>query len=261
MKLPGTVALVTGAGKRIGRAVALALAEDGCDVFVHYGRSEEAAERTAADIRGMGRRAETGSADLADPSAIDGLFEAAADRFGRLDILVNSAASFARRPFDEIDAEAWDAVQAVNVRAPFLCTRRAALLMRTVADRPGSLGEAGAPGAVVNFGDLAGVTTWKGYAHHGVSKAGVLHLSRVAARELAPDVRVNAVVPGPILPPPGESADSESWRRKGERVPLARTGDPSHIASTVRFLVENDFVTGATIFVDGGENLLPGGRD
>lgn len=260
MRLEGTVALVTGAGVRLGRAIALGLAEAGCDVFVHYGRSEDAAERTAADVRALGRRSETFSADLADPSAIDALFDAVADRFGRLDVLVNSAASFERAPIDEISAADWDAVQAVNVRAPFLCTQRGAALMRGVEARQGTVGGPGAPGAVVNFGDLAGVTTWKGYAHHGVSKAGVLHLTRVTARELAPDVRVNAIVPGPILPHPGQSAESEDWRQKGERVPLKRTGDPVHIAETVLYLARNDYVTGTTIFVDGGEHLLPGGR-
>lgn len=260
MILTDTVALVTGAGRRLGRAIALGLGEAGCDLVVHYGTSRQGAEDTAGEIRAGGRTAETARADLSDPGEIAGLFEAVEARFGRLDILVNSAASFERAPFDDITAEAWDAVLDVNLRAPFLCAQRAARLMRRTGGRRGLLDEAAAPGAIVNLADHAGVTTWRGYAHHGVSKAGLLHLTRIAARELAPDVRVNAVIPGPILPPPGESPDSEAWRARGERVPLRRTGDPAHVVEAVLFLARDDYVTGAELFVDGGERLLPGGR-
>ncbi len=260
MRLARTTALVTGAGVRLGRAIALGLAEAGCDVCVHFGRSREEAEDTAAAIQALGRKAEPLQADLADPRQIDRLFETVGNAFGRLDVLVNSAASFERERFEDITTEAWDLVQAVNVRAPFLCSQRAAALMRSSESRMGALGEPRAPGAIVNLGDLAGITTWQGYAHHGVSKAAVLHLTRVTARELAPDVRVNALVPGPILPPPGESVDSAAWRDRGTRLPLRRTGRPGHVVDAVLFLARNDFVTGATILVDGGEHLLPGGR-
>lgn len=260
MKLDDTVALVTGAGRRLGRAIALALAEGGSHVVVHYGRSGEAAAETADLVREREREALAVSADLRHAGAIEGLFEAVADRFGRLDVLVNSAASFERAPFEDITAEEWDAVQAVNVRAPFLCTQGAVRLMREAPARAGSLGETRVPGAIVNLADLAGVTAWRGYVHHGVSKAGLLHLTTTSARELGPDVRVNAVIPGPILPPPGEDAGSEAWRRRGERMPLGRTGEPAHVAGAVVFLAENDYVTGAHLFVDGGEHLLPGGR-
>lgn len=260
MILTDTVALVTGAGRRLGRAIALGLGEAGCDVIVHYGKSREGAEETAETIRVRGNEGIAVRADLSDPREIAALFEAVEDRFGRLDILVNSAASFERAPFDEITVEAWDAVLDLNLRAPFLCAQRAARLMRRTAGRKGLLGETDAPGAIMNLADHAGVTTWRGYAHHGVSKAGLLHLTRIAARELAPDVRVNSVIPGPILPPSGESPDSEEWRARGERVPLRRTGDPAHVLEAVLFLTRNDYVTGAELFVDGGERLLPGGR-
>lgn len=260
MQLTDTVALVTGAGHRLGRAIALGLAEAGCHVMVHFGRSDEDAEETARRIRLGGREAETASADLADPQAIESLFERIEARFGRLDVLVNSAATFERSPFEAITADAWDAVHRVNLRAPFLCTRRAASLMRA-SERRSEGDEGDAPAAVVNLADLAGVTTWRGYAHHGVSKAGLLHLTRVSARELAPEVRVNAIVPGPILPPPGESRESASWRAKGARVPMAKPGEPAHVAGAVVFLARNDYVCGATLFVDGGEHLLAGGRD
>jgi len=260
VKLDDTVALVTGAGRRLGRAIALELARAGAHVVVHYGRSREAAAATAGEIRALGREALAVSADLRRPDAIEALFVAVRDTFARLDVLVNSAASFQRAPFDEITAEAWDEVQAVNVRAPFLCTQHGARMMRETADRPGSLGEARVPGSVVNLADLAGVTTWSGYVHHGVSKAGVLHLTRTTARELGAEARVNAIIPGPILPPPGEDPDDDAWRARGERVPLGRTGEPAHVARAVVFLAESDYITGAHLFVDGGEHLLPGGR-
>lgn len=259
MKLAGTVALVTGAGVRLGRSIAIGLAEAGCDVIVHYRSSRDEAEQTADEIRELGRRAEAVHADLNNPDEIDRLFSETGTRFGRLDILVNSAASFERRDIEEITAEEWDDVQAVNLRAPFLCTQHAVPLMRGVKDRTTQTGEKGAAGLVLNMGDHSGITTWKGFAHHGVSKAGLLHLTRASARELAPSVRVNAIVPGPILPPPGES--EETWKKKGLRVPLAHPGGAHHVSSTAVFFAQNDYITGETILVDGGEHLLAGGRD
>ena len=237
MRLLDAVALVTGAGHRLGRAIALGLAEAGCHVIVHYGRSREAAVETSDVIREMGREALMLSADLRDPGDIESLFCAAEERFGRLDILVNSAATFERIPFDELTVESWDHALAVNTRAPFLCTQHAACLMKETVGRPGA-GLDRAPASVVNIGDMAGVSSWKGYAAHGVSKAALLHLTRLAARELAPDIRVNAIVPGPILPPAGEEQDEEAWARKGSRVPLGRPGEPARIADSVVFPVD-----------------------
>ena len=195
-------------------------------------------------------------ADLLAPDEIGALFSKVEERFQRLDVLVNSAGSFKRQEFEAIEVPEWDAVLAVNLRAPFLCTQRAADLMRR-SRRPDE-----EPALVVNMVDLSGIYPWLGHAHHGVSKAGLLHLTKIAARELAPDVRVNAVVPGPILPPPGLDAESAAWRRHGEKIPLKRTGDPLQIGETVVFLARNDFITGESIFVDGGEHLLgAGGRD
>lgn len=246
----GKVALVTGAARRLGRSIAMTLGRAGSHVVVHYSSSGREAENTAAEIRELGVEVSLERADLGRPAEVETLFDAIADRFGALDILVNSAASFHRRPFAQITVGEWDSVLAVNLRAPFLCTQRAAALM-TASDR-----SAGQPGLVVNMVDLSAVQTWPGYAHHGVSKAGLLHLTSTAARELAPDVRVNAIIPGPILPPPGIDRGSDEWRRHGERVPLGRTGSPEQIGETILFLIRNDYVTGETIFVDGGEHLV-----
>lgn len=246
----GKIALVTGAARRLGRNIALTLARAGSHVVVHYGSSEQEAEETAAQIRELGVEASLQRADLGEPAEIERLFRSLAERFGSLDILVNSAASFVRRPMTEIPVAEWDEVLAVNLRAPFLCMQRAAELMAE-SERP-----ANEPGVVVNLVDLSAIQAWPGYAHHGVSKAGLLHLTSLAARELAPAVRVNAIIPGPILPPPGMAIESEEWRRHGERVPLGRTGSPEEIGETVLFLTSNDYVTGETIFVDGGEHLV-----
>ncbi len=261
MKLEGTVALVTGSAHRLGHFLALGLARAGCDLFIHYRASAAAAQETAKEAMALGRRVGTKAADLTSPAEIDDLFASFDERFGRLDVLVNSAANFERIPFEEATPNEWDFAHALNLRAPFLLTQGAAARMRPVERRTGSQGEERVPGAVINIGDLAGVMCWKGFAAHGTSKAGLLHLTAVTARELGPEVRANAVVPGPILPPPGESADDSSWRTRGRRVPLARTGDPAHVAHAVNFLAENDYVTGATVYVDGGEHLLAGGKE
>ncbi len=260
MRLEGAVALVTGGARRLGRALSLGLAEAGCDVFIHYRTSAQAADRAANEVRALGRRAATGAADLSLPEEIDDLFEAFDAAFGRLDILVNSAASFERTPFGEATVAEWDAAQALNLRAPFLMTQRGAVRMRAAAERRGSRGEPLAPGVIINMSDMSALAAWRGFAPHGVSKAGLLHLTALTARELGAEVRANAIVPGPILPPPGETAEDAAWRAKGRGTPLGRTGDPWDVAHAARFLAENDYVTGATIHVDGGEHLLTGGR-
>jgi pteridine reductase len=250
-RLDGRVALVTGAGHRVGRALAERLAAAGAGVVVHYGSSRTAAEETAAALRTAHNVPVWAlGADLADPSAIAGLFAAVEEQCGRLDLLVNSAALFESAALESIDAAAWDRVQAVNLRAPHLCTRSALRLLRAAAAKRGGTS------AVINLADQSGVVPWRGYAHHGASKAGLLHWTRTAALELAPAVRVNAVVPGALLPPPGMEADSEAWRRLGRRLPLGRTGEPRDAADAVLYLAAAEFVTGTVLFVDGGESLL-----
>lgn len=255
MNLDGSVSLVTGAGRRLGKQIALTLARRGSAVGVHYGSSRDAAEATAGELRALGVDAEALPANLTRPEEIDRLFAAVGRRFGRLDLLVNSAASFERGPLEEITAAEWDEVLALNLRAPFLCLQRAAALMRREPGRRG-----GAPGAVVNVADLSGLLAWSRQSHHGVSKAGLVHLTRLAARDLAPDVRVNAVVPGAILPPPGMPVSDPAWRKTVDRLPLRRAGEPAEVGEAVAFLAANDFVTGATLVVDGGESLLGAGH-
>ena len=166
MDLQNKVAIVTGGAHRVGKAIALALAREGAHVAVHYGTSEAAARDTVAEIESLGVRAIAVQADLHDPAQIDALFRAVDEEFGRLDVLVNSAASFVKQPFDEIGLDDWKDVLQVNLRAPFLCTQAAARLMRR-AKRP-----ADEPALIVNITDLSGLYPWRGYAQHGVSKPG-----------------------------------------------------------------------------------------
>lgn len=240
MELHGKIALVTGAAHRVGRAIALALAARGMNIVVHYGGSVTDAQHTAAEIRAMGVEALTLQADLASPAAITALFRNVTAHFHKLDVLVNSAASFHKAPFAETTAADWDNVMAVNLRAPFLCMQHAAPLMQD-------------GGVIVNIADLAGVYAWRNFTAHGVSKAGLIHLTKQAARELAPTIRVNAILPGPILPAMG--MDDLAWEALGERVPLKRNGSPQNIAQAVQFLIENDYITGESLTVDGGEAL------
>jgi len=250
MELAGKVSLVTGGAHRVGKALALALAQAGTHVVVHYGSSEEEAHQTADEISALGVAALPVQADLTDLMQIEALFKAVKDRFGRLDVLVNSASNFLKQSFDSIRPEDWDRAMQVNLRAPFLCTQLAARLMQ-IAHRP-----ADQPAAIINIADLMGMQPRRNFVQHGVSKAGLIHLTLTTAYELAPDIRVNAIVPGPILAPAGMDPSSEQWRRIGERVPLGRAGHPDNVAEAVVFLARNDYITGAVLPIDGGEHLI-----
>lgn len=241
MDLRGKLALVTGAGHRVGRALALGLARAGAHVAVHFHRSEADARETVEAIEGIGRMAVALRADLSDPGACAALVAAAAQRLEGLDVLVNSASLFESAPFDAITVEDWDRVQAVNVRAPFLLTRAAADLLRERR------------GLVVNIADLSGVQAWRLFAHHGVSKAALIHLTRVSARALAPEVRVNCIVPGTVLPP--EDYTEEQVEQSVARTALGRLGSPEDVVEALLFLARSDFATGSIVTVDGGRLL------
>ena len=232
------VALVTGGGIRVGGAIALGLAEDGYDLVVNHHTSADGAAEVAAAVRGMGRRVHTVRADLSTVADTVRLARVAADRFGRLDLLVNSASPFVRGDLLAATAEEWDTVMAVNVRAPFLLVRETAGLLRA------------ARGSVVNIVDLAAMQPWTSHPAHSVAKAGLLHLTRVMARRLAPEVRVNAIAPGHVLPP--AYFDEAMTERAREEVPLGRIGTPGDVVGAVRYLVGAEYVTGEVIVVDGG---------
>jgi pteridine reductase len=235
------VALVTGAGRRIGRAIALALGARGARVAVHYNTSAAGAAHTVRTIVDGGGRAGAFAADLRQVESIQPLVDGVAAHFGALDILVNSAAVIVRTPVGAVTAEEWDDMFALNLRAPFFCAQSAARHM----------GERG--GVIVNIADLAGLEVWPAYVPHGVSKAGVIHVTRGLARALAPAVRVNAVAPGAVLLP--ESWGPESAERLARTTPLRRLGSPDDVAQAVLYLIEADYVTGETLVVDGGRRV------
>ncbi len=241
MELRGRAALVTGAGRRLGRAIALALGARGMRVAVHYSSSAAGAHDTAAEIERAGGGAFPVEADLTEPAAPARLVEDVAARLGGLDVVVNSAAVMLRTPVGQVTTEAWDAMFALNLRAPFFVAQAAAPHL------------ARARGAIVNLADLAAYETWPAYVPHGISKAGVVQMTRALARTLAPEVRVNAVAPGAVLLPEGWSDDSAG--RLMDSTPLARLGDPADVVQAVLYLLDADFVTGETIVVDGGRHV------
>ena len=235
------VALVTGGGIRVGRAIAMALAEDGYDLVIGCNRSVDAAAEVAGAARALGRRACTVRADLSREAGAIKVARAARDGFGRLDLLVNSASSFVPNDLLETAAEEWDAVMAVNLRAPFLLVRETADLLRASG------------GLVVNMVDLSALHPWTSHPHHSVAKAGLLHLTRIMARRLAPGVRVNAIAPGDVLPPDHYGRDQVARMRR--RVPLDRVGTPDDVTATLRMLVRARYVTGQVVVVDGGAGV------
>lgn len=241
MELAGKTALVTGAGHRVGRAIAVALGAQRMCVAVHYNSTADGAKETLREIEKRGGSGETFGADLTKPDQLSALIDSVVARFGALDVLVNSAAVMLRTPLGDTKAEQWDGIMALNLRAPFLLSQAAAPHLRR------------AKGAIVNVADLAAFETWPGYLVHGLSKSGVVYLTRALARVLAPDVRVGAVAPGTVLLPDGwTAADAERLR---ETTPLQRNGSPDDVANAVLFILGADYFTGDTIIVDGGRHV------
>jgi NAD(P)-dependent dehydrogenase (short-subunit alcohol dehydrogenase family) len=242
MDLNGRVALVTGGARRLGREIARALAAAGSDLAVHHHAAPEHAEVTVCELRGLGVRAEVFQADLRRPEQIATLFDEIATSFGHLDILVNSAALFERKPALDITPADWDRVMNLNLRGAFMCSQQAARLMMGCGT-----------GVIVNIADVAAFQPWPAHAHYCISKAGLVMMTRVLARALAPEIRVNAVAPGPVLPPEGLT-DGER-QELAQLTELKRWGTPEDVARTVLFLVASDYITGETIVVDGGKTL------
>src|SRR5215831_16179108 len=245
MAAAAKAALITG-GKRIGAAVARALARAGYDVALSYNRSHSEAEAAAADITAAGRRAHIQQANLGNPGECRALVDGAATAFGRLDVLVNMASVYTNVPFDRLDERAWHSVMDVDLRAAFLCAHAAVPHMRRVGG-----------GRIVNFADwvaASGRPRYPGYLPYYVAKAGAIALTEALALELAPDqILVNAVAPGPIVAPPGTTG--EELKAVEDATPLGRWGGAEAIVRAVLFLVETDFVTGETIRVDGGRHV------
>jgi pteridine reductase len=241
MELDGRVALVTGAGTRVGRCIALALGKAGMRVGIHYATSEKGARQTADEIIAAGSEGRTLPGDLTDPATGPRLIEHAHKVFGGLDVLVNSAAVMLRTPVGEVLVEDWDAMFALNLRAPFFLCQAAARVM----DKKG--------GAIVNVADLAAFEAWRNYIPHAITKAGIVQMTRGLAHALAPKIRVNAIAPGAVLLPEGWTQEQSD--KLTSTTPLGRIGSPDDVAQAVLYLLSADFVTGETIIVDGGRHV------
>jgi pteridine reductase len=239
--LSGRAALVTGAGRRIGQAIAVALGARGMRVLVHYNGSAEGAHETARRIREAGGLATIMQADLSDLAAAERLIDRAVDEEGELFALINSAAIMVRTPVGDTPPRAWDDMFALNVRAPYFLSQRAAPALRS------------ARGAIVNIADLAAFETWPAYVPHGMTKAAIVQMTRGLAHALAPEVRVNAVAPGVVLLPDGWG--EEDAERLRVTTPLQRLGTPEDVAGAVVYLLEADYVTGEVLTVDGGRRI------
>jgi pteridine reductase len=234
MALAGKTALVTGGARRVGRAIVEELARAGCRVAIHHRDSTEAARELQRSLPG----ALVVQADLRERDAAARVVGEIVARAGALDLLVNSAAGYARTPLAAMDDDAWDDMLALNLDAPMRLMREAA--------------RAGAS-AIVNIVDVAAWQPWANWSAYATSKAALLHLSRCLALELAPATRVNCVAPGTVIFP--DDWDEARRRQQLAKVPLGRAGAPSDVARAVRFLCEEEYVTGACIPVDGGAGL------
>jgi pteridine reductase len=210
-------------------------------VAVHYNSTADGARETAKIIEAAGGSAKIFHGDLTDAAKNPELIEEVVKAFGSLDVLVNSAAVMVRTPFGEVTPEAWDDIMALNLRAPFFLAQAAAPHLRK------------AKGVIVNIADLAAFETWPGYLPHGLSKSGMVYLTRALARVLAPDVRVGGIAPGTVLLP--DDWDGEAAEHLRASTPLAREGSPEDVTRTALFIIDSDYLTGETIIVDGGRHV------
>jgi 3-oxoacyl-[acyl-carrier protein] reductase/pteridine reductase len=238
----GKTALITGGAHRVGKAITLALARAGADVVINYHASAAAAEATAAEADALGVGTLIARADVSDRQQVEAMVARASERFGSIDILVYSASRFEKTPFPTEDMAAWHRVTDILIHGSFYCANAVAPLMLERGE-----------GTIVNIVDLSAWEPWPNFAAHSVGKAGLMALTRQLALELAPVVRVNAVAPGPVLPPP--DYDEAQTARAAQRTLLNRWGVADDVAQAVMYLVQADYIVGEVIIVDGGERF------
>ncbi len=235
------LALVTGSAQRLGKAFALSLARMGYAIALHYRGSVTEAEDTAKEIRTLGVDCLPIRADLTDPKKIDFLFSLVDEMKLPLKVVVNSAAVMPVGKPGELELRDWDSALDLNLRAPFLVSQQAAKRMT-------------AGGLIVNITDIGAQKAWSRYPSYTVSKAGLESLTKMLARAFAPDIRVNAIAPGLVLP--SDVVTDEQWQRLIERLPLKRAATLDEVTSALEFLIKNEYITGQTIVVDGGYSLI-----
>ena len=232
-----SLALVTGAAHRLGKVFALTLARQGFDIVLHYHQASDAALQTRSEIASMGRQVTLFEADLTDPSQIQSLVSS----LESVQVLVNSAAFMPSGNVEALTIENWDTALDLNLRAPFLLAQECAKKMTE-------------GGLIVNITDVGAQKAWSRYPSYTVSKAALESLTRILARALAPKIRVNAIAPGFVLQ--SDIVTDEEWQRLLKRIPLKRPARTEELASALQFLLENEYITGQTIVVDGGYSLV-----
>jgi len=240
MEHSGRWAIVTGAGRRIGRTIAVALAERGSDLVIHCHRSRDEAETTASHVRALGRAAIVLAADQSDWSAVERMCNETWELTGGVDVLINNAAIYRRTPLASVSERDWDELLDTDLKGPFAFARFLGPRMK----RRGR-------GKIISIADVGAERVWPGYIPYCIAKAGIVAMTRGLAKALAPEVQVNAIAAGTILWP----EDFEDARKEQllERVPMRRAGSPADVARAVCFLVESgDYITGAVLPVDGG---------
>ena len=242
MNLTDKTVLVTGGAKRVGKAIVHAFAVRGCKLVVHYQTSYADAEQTVQELLAAGHEAIAVQADITQETEVTRMVETAVARFGRIDVLVNNAAVFFRTPIYTLSVEEWEQIIEVNLTGTFLCAQQIGLRMREWGW-----------GHIINMADVAGQRPWADYIPYSVSKACVITLTQGLALELAPQVMVNAIVPGPILFQ--DDRPEPVRQREIEKTLAKRAGTPEEVAEMVVFVAESDYSTGGVFHIDGGRAL------
>jgi NAD(P)-dependent dehydrogenase (short-subunit alcohol dehydrogenase family) len=240
MELKGKTALVTGGAQRVGRAMVLGLAKAGANVVINYHSSSEQAMETAAEAEALGFQAMPVQADVSDVEQVRRMADQVFERFETVHVLVNNASIFKQTPFPTVDFTDWHRVTGILINGSYYCSS---------VFSPGMLKYG--QGVIVNIVDLSAWEPWPNFSAHSVGKAALLALTRQLALELAPKIRVNAIAPGPVLPPLDYSP--ERIARTAKKTLLDRWGTPEDIVKALMFLIDSDYITGQTIIVDGGE--------
>jgi pteridine reductase len=241
MDLRGSVALVTGGAHRLGRAIALALGRSGANVAIHYHRSADHARTVVDELIGLGVEATSISGDLAVVADVERVVDRAIARWGGLNLLVNNAGIWGSTPIGTVTKERWDELLATNTRSAFFAAQRAAPALRA------------ARGAIINIADVGALRPWRNHTPYLVSKGGVITLTEALAKDLAPEVRVNAIAPGPVLLP--DDWTPEQAESAARTVLLRRIGSPDDVAQAAIYLAQAEYVTGVVLPVDGGNRL------
>jgi pteridine reductase len=239
--LHGSVALVTGGAHRLGRAITLALGQAGVNVVVHYNRSAEQARVVLRDLEALGVQSAAIAGNLSRVAEVERVIDSAVARWGRLDVLVNNAGIWGSTPIGTVTEERWSELIDTNLRSAFFAAQRATPALRA------------AGGTIINIADVGALRPWRNHTPYLISKGGIITLTEALAKDLAPEVRVNAVAPGAVLLP--DDWTPEQIERATRNVPLKRRGRPEDVAQAVLYLARADYVTGVVLPVDGGRHL------